>query len=253
MQKIMTIAELAQMIVNKIVISLDRLEYVHIDYKIALDFDEEAALKENYGSLRPSDWYGIHDVDTGFDSNDLHLVVDYYGGGCPSFIHIYDGMEAGSIATEVLKGLINTLSYEEDGPFAKVASEKVYVESCDPDSYRFVWKEDKEIGFYELCLVGPDGNDVEGSEMSLWDYTCEWQKENHRSRDINNPETFCWSHCWGSSSSRGYTQKDNMTLEQVRAEMQDFIRQLYIRVYSNSKNNAEKYKTLAEWCEMRKD
>ena len=39
---------------------------------------------DNYG------WYGIKAVDTGFDSADLILFSDYYGGGCASFCSIWE-------------------------------------------------------------------------------------------------------------------------------------------------------------------
>lgn len=51
-------------------------------------------------------WYGIHKVDTGFDSEDLYLVVDYYGGGCaPQFIHINNAMTREQIAVWLLMAM----------------------------------------------------------------------------------------------------------------------------------------------------
>lgn len=33
-------------------------------------------------------WYGIKKIDTGFDSNELQIIADYYGGGCTAFLSL---------------------------------------------------------------------------------------------------------------------------------------------------------------------
>ena len=117
--------------------------------------------------------------------------------------------------------------------------------------FRAVWKSteiDKKIGHSMFCLEDSEGNVVEGSEVSLIDYTCQWQKENHRSRDINNSDAFYWQHTWGSSTSKLYTEKDNKSLEDVKKEIENFVFNLYIRVYNNAIKRAEEYEKLAKWC-----
>ena len=55
-------------------------------------------------------WYGIHVVNTGFDSDDLHLVSDYYGGGAPKFVHIFQGMSLDQVRCAILMAISGTMS-----------------------------------------------------------------------------------------------------------------------------------------------
>lgn len=50
-------------------------------------------------------WYGIKKVDTGFDSNELQIVADYYGGGCAAFLSL-DPKEDYEIAIQLVTNLI---------------------------------------------------------------------------------------------------------------------------------------------------
>lgn len=50
-------------------------------------------------------WYGIKKVDTGFDSNELQIVADYYGGGCAAFLSL-DTKEDYEIAIQLVTNLI---------------------------------------------------------------------------------------------------------------------------------------------------
>lgn len=50
-------------------------------------------------------WYGIKKVDTGFDSNELQIVADYYGGGCAAFLSL-DPKEDYEIAIQFVTNLI---------------------------------------------------------------------------------------------------------------------------------------------------
>ncbi len=52
-------------------------------------------------------WYGIKAVDTGFDSINLSLVADYYGGGCGSYIELYDDIEP----TTAIQMIWNAMMY----------------------------------------------------------------------------------------------------------------------------------------------
>lgn len=59
---------------------------------------------DNYG------WYGIKAVDTGFDSADLILFSDYYGGGCASFCSIWEELWYYQDASEAIeKTILDTL------------------------------------------------------------------------------------------------------------------------------------------------
>ena len=50
-------------------------------------------------------WYGIKRVDTGFDSNELQIVADYYGGGCAAFLSL-DPEEDCATAIQYVTNLI---------------------------------------------------------------------------------------------------------------------------------------------------
>ncbi len=55
-------------------------------------------------------WYGIKAVDSGFNSDALVLVADYYGGNCASLAQIFDG-DSGE--KEIEKAIIGTLSVQD--------------------------------------------------------------------------------------------------------------------------------------------
>lgn len=52
-------------------------------------------------------WYGIKAIDAGFDSDQLMLVADYYGGGCASMgtVGEYDEEIAATITAVILDAL----------------------------------------------------------------------------------------------------------------------------------------------------
>lgn len=68
----------------------------------------------NYVKSRAEQWYGIKAVDTGFDSTELVLIADYYGGSCPSMAEIWSGMYTyEGVADLIEKTLLNTLNVQE--------------------------------------------------------------------------------------------------------------------------------------------
>lgn len=60
-----------------------------------------------------SGWYGIKKIDTGFDSGNLDLFADYYGGGCGVFRSLFDGMSRTTIVEELECMLLHTLNCQE--------------------------------------------------------------------------------------------------------------------------------------------
>lgn len=71
---------------------------------------DTAAFEETPEDLRrvadcSEGWYGIKKVDTGFDSNELQIVADYYGGGCAAFLSL-DPKEDYEIAIQFVTNLI---------------------------------------------------------------------------------------------------------------------------------------------------
>lgn len=59
-------------------------------------------------------WYGIKRIDTGFDSEDLLLIADYYGGGCAHLSQIWSGLDGYLDVQKEIEGvLLNTLTVQE--------------------------------------------------------------------------------------------------------------------------------------------
>ena len=69
---------------------------------------EDASLEDIRDSS--SGWYGMKKFDAGFDSTDLCLITDYYGGGCALISQLYDGMEKQMIAFEIERIILGTFN-----------------------------------------------------------------------------------------------------------------------------------------------
>ena len=89
--------------------------------KIFPDCDFTITDKEDGDSLyemarSASSWYGIKAIDAGFDSNQLMLIADYYGGGCASMgtVGEYDEEIAVAITATILDTLQTTENAKED-------------------------------------------------------------------------------------------------------------------------------------------
>lgn len=83
------------------------------DFTIAGQDDGES-LREMARSA--SGWYGIKAIDAGFDSNQLMLIADYYGGGCASMgtVGEYDEEIGVAITATILDTLQTTENAKED-------------------------------------------------------------------------------------------------------------------------------------------
>lgn len=81
------------------------------DFAIVDDYEENATLEEIHGSA--SGWHGMKRFDIGFDSYDLCVATDYYGGGCVQATQLFDGMGRETIANEIRRIIIGTLNVFE--------------------------------------------------------------------------------------------------------------------------------------------
>lgn len=108
-----TIRELA----NELAKSIDResvidSRFTECDFSI-IDIEDESDDLE-YIKSGASGWYGIKKLEAGFDSSDLLLLCDYYGGGCPNLIQIWEGMDgAVEHSQSILDGLLGCLNVQE--------------------------------------------------------------------------------------------------------------------------------------------
>ena len=69
---------------------------------------EDASLEDIRDSS--SGWYGMKKFDAGFDSTDLCLIADYYGGGCAVITQLFDGMDDDDIADEIERIILGTFN-----------------------------------------------------------------------------------------------------------------------------------------------
>jgi len=118
-----TVAELARHIADSIDLSdVLRKRFIDCDF---CTIDEEnvnytcnksgknAKYSLQSAKVRAEMWYGIKAVDTGFNSTDLVLVADYYGGGSPAMAQIWTGMDTyEGVAELVQKTILDTLNVQ---------------------------------------------------------------------------------------------------------------------------------------------
>lgn len=108
------------------------------------------------------------------------------------------------------------------------------------------WRNDEEIGFYECTVTDDDGYT---EDISIWDYTCEWQKK--RKQDDYayarcHPYAFEVRYCRGYSMHE--TFDDTHTLNDVKVWCEDYLLDGYINRYNEIIFNLEKIKSQAGWA-----
>lgn len=85
-------------------------KFINCDFAVACDEEYETLAERKYNS---SGWYGIKKINTGFDSDDLDLFADYYGGGCGIYNTLFDGMTPKDCIDIVQKMIIATMNITE--------------------------------------------------------------------------------------------------------------------------------------------
>lgn len=84
-----TVAGLTKYLRDNIVVEDgDWIAVPECDFCIIDDDNVKYTLKEIHGKAER--WYGLKVVNGGFNSNDLVLMADYYGGGCAHIVQIWD-------------------------------------------------------------------------------------------------------------------------------------------------------------------
>lgn len=84
------------------------------DCDFALISPDEVDMGIEHLSETASGWYGIKAFDPGFDSADLMLFSDYYGGGAASFCSIWEEEWYCSDVAEIIrKTILDTLQCGE--------------------------------------------------------------------------------------------------------------------------------------------
>lgn len=115
--KVLTPKTLAEYLVSQLDINdvyakqFPRCDYGIIDTDGEKEFDQEELEFLHSGVCG---WYGIKDVDTGFDSYDLVLVADYYGGSCAELTQLYDGMTTEDAVEQITRIIVDSMNVQED-------------------------------------------------------------------------------------------------------------------------------------------
>lgn len=116
--KVMTVRQLAAHIASQIDLEdvlknrLPICDFGIIDTDDETEFDQEELEFLHSGVCG---WYGIKDIDTGFNSVNLVLIADYYGGCCTELTQLYDGISLDDATNEITRIIVNSLNVQETG------------------------------------------------------------------------------------------------------------------------------------------
>lgn len=105
-----TIRELAEYLSRSV--DIGNMKFSDCDFAIAEfdDCDELEIVKWN-----SSGWFGVKQMDTGFDNEDMILFADYYGGYCSHIKSLYDGMTGEEMIDAIASLIRDTLGEFESG------------------------------------------------------------------------------------------------------------------------------------------
>lgn len=106
---LLKIGEFATLLANKINKSDRLVKDIRFTYDFALSsFDEFVDHDQDLDELKASTsgWYGIKTCDCGFDSSDMVVVADYYGGGVAILRSMYLGEPEEDIKDEITEEII---------------------------------------------------------------------------------------------------------------------------------------------------
>lgn len=115
--KVLTVRQLAEHIASQINLEdVMKTEFPTCDFGL-IDTDGETVFDQEELEFLHSGvcgWYGIKNVDTGFDSYVLVLIADYYGGSCAELTQIYDGISLKDAENEICRIILNSLKHQEE-------------------------------------------------------------------------------------------------------------------------------------------
>ena len=115
--KVLTVRQLAEHIASQIDLEdVMKTEFPACDFGL-IDTDGETVFDQEELEFLHSGvcgWYGIKNVDTGFDSYVLVLIADYYGGSCAELTQIYDGISLKDAENEICRIILNSLKHQEE-------------------------------------------------------------------------------------------------------------------------------------------
>lgn len=98
-------------------------------------------------------------------------------------------------------------------------------------------KSNADIGHYTIYFENNDGEEVSGTEISLTDYTNNFQKYRHiDGRNIG----YYWTWCYGYSHSEEYTMDECHTVEEAIEKAKNWVKYELIGRYNTAMKVVEK-------------
>lgn len=109
--EIITVAEMATKIHEKLNGEYHSgIRFNGVDF-VLCDPDDEETLEEIYHTA--GGWWGVKKIEMGFDSSDLILGVDYYGGGCARILQLWSGCESFNPVEMILETILESVECSE--------------------------------------------------------------------------------------------------------------------------------------------
>lgn len=112
-----TIREIAAESAKSIKYGARRWQFIDFDFALAdIEIEDVGSINDLTDfAFRCEGWYGIKYVDTDFDSCDLTLIGDYYGGSCMCCQQIYEGMSDEEVKEAIASLILNVLDFNGIG------------------------------------------------------------------------------------------------------------------------------------------
>lgn len=136
-------------------------KFVNCDFAIIDELEMDKPLEDIRRDA--TGWYGIKRIDAGFDSEDLLLIADYYGGGCAHLLQVWSGLDGYlDVQKEIEDVLINTLTVQESATLDTglivefLPKDEPDRHTCSVCGYKEWWSDDtaddyNEIWCCEVC------------------------------------------------------------------------------------------------------
>ena len=106
-----------------------------------------------------------------------------------------------------------------------------------------------DIGFHSVVLKHSNGGTVPATEVSLWDYTCDFQREKVKHDPRLKDVAFRWCWCCGWSHEEEYLLTDGLTLEEVQRKIEIWILQGFIESHKSAIKRVAETRPYAAWAE----
>ena len=102
----------------------DAKKFQGFDFAVDSDFFHDSTLEDM--KTEASGWYGCHSVNLGFDSWDIELASNYYGGGAACIREIGVGEDKETVIEEIIALILNPVRDTENQLFSR--EDRIFVE-----------------------------------------------------------------------------------------------------------------------------